>query len=240
MHVGTPHEVAEQTGIFTRHGIERIARYAFEVASQRPRRMLAQRDQVERAAALDGAVGRSRRRGRRRTIRRSSGASTTSTRWRRGWSPIPAALDVIVASNLFGDILTDIGSAISGSLGVAPGANINPDAHFPSMFEPIHGSAPGHRRQGHRQPDRRDLGRRADAVAPRPPRRSTTASWARSKGCSAGRPAERRISAGRRARRRSPKRSLSDLSFARLQASQAPGFRLQACEAPGQKPDKHL
>ena len=54
----------------------------------------------------------------------------------------PQTLDVIVASNLFGDILTDIGSAISGSLGVAPGGNINPERTTPSMFEPIHGSAP--------------------------------------------------------------------------------------------------
>ena len=54
----------------------------------------------------------------------------------------PQTLDVIVASNLFGDIITDIGSAISGSLGVAPGGNINPDRTTPSMFEPIHGSAP--------------------------------------------------------------------------------------------------
>src|SRR5260370_37932587 len=54
----------------------------------------------------------------------------------------PGTLDVIVASNLFGDILTDIGSAISGSLGIAPGANINPERQYPSMFEPIHGSAP--------------------------------------------------------------------------------------------------
>jgi tartrate dehydrogenase/decarboxylase/D-malate dehydrogenase len=54
----------------------------------------------------------------------------------------PQTLDVIVASNLFGDILTDIGSAISGSLGVGPGGNINPERTTPSMFEPIHGSAP--------------------------------------------------------------------------------------------------
>ena len=54
----------------------------------------------------------------------------------------PQTLDVLVTSNLFGDILTDIGSAISGSLGIAPGANINPARTFPSMFEPIHGSAP--------------------------------------------------------------------------------------------------
>jgi tartrate dehydrogenase/decarboxylase/D-malate dehydrogenase len=54
----------------------------------------------------------------------------------------PQTLDVIVASNLFGDILTDLGAAISGSLGIAPGANINPERRHPSMFEPIHGSAP--------------------------------------------------------------------------------------------------
>jgi tartrate dehydrogenase/decarboxylase/D-malate dehydrogenase len=60
----------------------------------------------------------------------------------------PETLDVIVASNLFGDILTDIGSAISGSLGIAPGANINPEREHPSMFEPIHGSAPDIAGQG--------------------------------------------------------------------------------------------
>src|SRR5205814_4586389 len=54
----------------------------------------------------------------------------------------PHTIDVIVASNMFGDILTDIGSAISGSLGIAPGANIDPERRHPSMFEPIHGSAP--------------------------------------------------------------------------------------------------
>jgi tartrate dehydrogenase/decarboxylase/D-malate dehydrogenase len=54
----------------------------------------------------------------------------------------PGTLDVILASNLFGDILTDIGAAVSGSLGIAPGANINPERKHPSMFEPIHGSAP--------------------------------------------------------------------------------------------------
>jgi tartrate dehydrogenase/decarboxylase/D-malate dehydrogenase len=60
----------------------------------------------------------------------------------------PHTLDVIVGSNLFGDILTDLGAAISGSLGVAPGANINPERQYPSMFEPIHGSAPDIAGQG--------------------------------------------------------------------------------------------
>jgi tartrate dehydrogenase/decarboxylase / D-malate dehydrogenase len=54
----------------------------------------------------------------------------------------PGSLDVIVASNLFGDILTDLGAAVSGSLGIAPSGNINPERKYPSMFEPIHGSAP--------------------------------------------------------------------------------------------------
>ena len=54
----------------------------------------------------------------------------------------PDTVDVMVASNIFGDILTDLGAAISGSLGIAPGANINPERRYPSMFEPIHGSAP--------------------------------------------------------------------------------------------------
>src|SRR5712691_4886016 len=54
----------------------------------------------------------------------------------------PESLDVVVASNLFGDILTDLGAAITGSLGLAPGANINPERLYPSMFEPIHGTAP--------------------------------------------------------------------------------------------------
>ena len=60
----------------------------------------------------------------------------------------PQTLDVIVASNLFGDILTDLGAAVSGSLGVAPGANLNPERRYPSMFEPIHGSAPDIAGQG--------------------------------------------------------------------------------------------
>ena len=141
LHRGTPDELAEQTGVFTRHGIERIARYAFKLAP----------------------------RGRARCWRAPRSRTRCSMRWCCGtkWSPSvakefpdveltkyhvdalcarmvthPQTLDVIVASNLFGDILTDIGSAISGSLGVAPGGNINPERTTPSMFEPIHGSAP--------------------------------------------------------------------------------------------------
>src|SRR4029453_3266540 len=66
----------------------------------------------------------------------------------------PASIDVILASNLFGDILTDLGAAVSGSLGVAPGANLNPERLFPSMFEAFHGSAPAHMRKGIANPTR--------------------------------------------------------------------------------------
>jgi tartrate dehydrogenase/decarboxylase/D-malate dehydrogenase len=139
--VGTPHEVAEQTGVFTRNGIERILRYAFELASRRPRKKLA-------SATKSNALGFS-----------MVLWDEVAEQVRQDYPAVeytkyhvdalaarmithPHTLDVIVASNMFGDILTDIGSAISGSLGIAPGANINPERGFPSMFEPVHGSAP--------------------------------------------------------------------------------------------------
>ena len=141
IHVGTPHEVAQQTGVFTRHGIERILRYGFEMARSgrascsraRPSRTRCTHSMVfwDEVAEIV-AQGLSRRRLPEVPRRRAGGAHGHA----------PADVDVIVASNLFGDILTDIGSAISGSLGIAPGANINPERKFPSMFEPIHGSAP--------------------------------------------------------------------------------------------------
>jgi tartrate dehydrogenase/decarboxylase/D-malate dehydrogenase len=134
-------EVAEQTGIFTRRGIERVARYAFELAAKRPRRRLASAtksnalqhsmvlwDEVVEAVSADyPSVATAK-------YHVDALAARMVTH--------PGTIDVIVASNLFGDILTDLGSAISGSMGVAPGANINPEREHPSMFEPIHGSAP--------------------------------------------------------------------------------------------------
>ena len=141
VHVGTPHEVAEQTGIFTRRGIERIARYAFEQAARRPRRKLAsatKSNALQHSMVLwDEAV-------------ESVAKDYPTVEWRKYHVDAlaarmvtdPGSIDVIVASNLFGDILTDLGAAVSGSLGVAPGANLNPERAHPSMFEPIHGSAP--------------------------------------------------------------------------------------------------
>jgi tartrate dehydrogenase/decarboxylase/D-malate dehydrogenase len=141
LHVGTSHELAEQTGVFTRWGIERIARYAFDLARTRPRRMLAsatKSNALQHAMVLwDEVVAEVAKDDPDVTLRKYHVDALAARMITH-----PQTLDVIVASNLFGDILTDIGSAISGSLGVAPGGNINPDRTTPSMFEPIHGSAP--------------------------------------------------------------------------------------------------
>jgi tartrate dehydrogenase/decarboxylase/D-malate dehydrogenase len=141
LHRGTPHEVAEQTGLFTRRGIERVVRYACELAMTRPRRLLASAtksnalqhsmvlwDEVVEAVARDFPA---------LTIRRYHVDALAARMVTH-----PQTLDVMVASNLFGDILTDLGAAVTGSLGVAPGANLDPTRAHPSMFEPIHGSAP--------------------------------------------------------------------------------------------------
>jgi tartrate dehydrogenase/decarboxylase/D-malate dehydrogenase len=141
IHVGTPFEAAEQTGLFTRHGIERILRYGFEVAARRPRKLIAsatKSNALRHAMVLWDEVADVVRKDYPAVEYRKYHVDAIAARM----ITHPASLDVIVCSNLFGDILTDIGSAISGSLGIAPGANINPDRTFPSMFEPIHGSAP--------------------------------------------------------------------------------------------------
>jgi tartrate dehydrogenase/decarboxylase/D-malate dehydrogenase len=141
VHRGTREEVAEQTAVFTYQGIERLARYGFELASSRPRKTVASATKSNALAysmnLWDEVV---------ETVRkdypgieyRKYHVDALAARM----VTHPQTLDVIIASNMFGDILTDIGSAISGSLGIAPGANINPERTYPSMFEPIHGSAP--------------------------------------------------------------------------------------------------
>ena len=138
---GTPREVAEQTGVFTRRGIERIVRHAFALALRRPRKMLASAtksnalqhsmvlwDEIVAAVADEYPDVRVT----------SYHVDALAARM----VSHPQTLDVIVASNLFGDILTDLGAAVSGSLGLGASGNINPERQYPSMFEPIHGSAP--------------------------------------------------------------------------------------------------
>lgn len=138
---GTPEEAAEQTGVFTRRGVERAARFAFQLAANRPRRLLAsatKSNALQHSMVLWDEV-----------VAEVATEFPTVT-WRSYHVDALAArmvthpdtLDVIFASNLFGDILSDLGAALTGSLGLAPGANLNPEREFPSMFEPIHGSAP--------------------------------------------------------------------------------------------------
>jgi len=141
VHVGTPREVAQQTGVFTRAGIERILRYGFELAMERPRKMLAsvtKSNALTHSMVLWDDVAEQVRHDYPSVEFRKYLVDAVAARM----VTHPQTLDVMVTSHLFGDILTDIGSALSGSLGIAPGANINPERTHPSMFEPIHGSAP--------------------------------------------------------------------------------------------------
>jgi tartrate dehydrogenase/decarboxylase/D-malate dehydrogenase len=142
----TPHEIAVQESIFTRRGVERIVRYGFEEAASR-------------RSLLVGAT-------------KSNGISITMPFFDEIFTEIaqeypdveaslmhadalaarlvldPARFDVIVGSNLFGDLLSEVTAAVSGAIGIAPSANLNPEGTFPSLFEPIHGSAPDIAGQG--------------------------------------------------------------------------------------------
>lgn len=140
VHQGTPHEVAIETAIFTRVGVERVLRYGFEQARRRRKRLAsctksnAQRHSMVFWDEVTAAVARDY-------------PDVEVTRYHvdalaARFVTHPESLDVVVASNLFADILTDIGAAIQGGLGFAPSANIDPTRRFPSMFEPVHGSAP--------------------------------------------------------------------------------------------------
>jgi tartrate dehydrogenase/decarboxylase/D-malate dehydrogenase len=141
LYVGTPEEIALENAVFTRRGIERIVRYGFETANRRPRRLLAsatKSNALRHSMVLwDEVVEHVARDYPDVTVRKYHVDALAARMVTH-----PQTVDVIVASNLFGDILTDLGAAISGSLGVAPGGNINPERRYPSMFEPIHGSAP--------------------------------------------------------------------------------------------------
>src|SRR5215207_10129727 len=138
---GTPHEVATQGSVNTRMGVERCVRYAFELAADRPRRHLTlvhktnvltfagdlwQRTFDEVAAEFPGVA----------TAYHHVDAATIY------FVQDPQRYDVIVTDNLFGDILTDLGGAVSGGVGLASSANLNPARTGPSLFEPVHGSAP--------------------------------------------------------------------------------------------------
>jgi tartrate dehydrogenase/decarboxylase/D-malate dehydrogenase len=141
MYEGTEREIALQETIMSKHGIDRVQKYAFEIAKSRKRKKLT-------------------------SATKSNGISITMPYWderfnanKKDYTDIetdqfhidilvarfvlnPEWFDVVVASNLFGDILSDLGPACTGTIGIAPSANINPEKKFPSLFEPVHGSAP--------------------------------------------------------------------------------------------------
>jgi tartrate dehydrogenase/decarboxylase / D-malate dehydrogenase len=138
--IGTPNEAATQTATFTKRGCDRVMRYAFELASKRKKHVT--------------------------SATKSNGILHSMPYWDARFQAIAAEypnitvdtyhidilcahfvrhpdwFDVVVASNLFGDILSDLGPAIAGSIGIAPSGNLNPEREHPSMFEPVHGSAP--------------------------------------------------------------------------------------------------
>ena len=141
MYEGTPYEAAIQQAVFTRRGCDRVMKYAFELAMKRKRKEVA-------------------------SATKSNGISISMPYWDERFAAMaknypkvktsqfhidilsahlvrnPDWFDVIVGSNLFGDILSDLGPATTGTIAIAPGVNLNPEREFPSMFEPVHGSAP--------------------------------------------------------------------------------------------------
>ena len=141
VHEGTELEMVVQETVFTRKGVDRIMRYAFELARSRPRKHLSS------ATKSNGIIhtmpywderfrAMSRQFPEVRTDQFHIDILTANFVQHPDW------FDVVVGSNLFGDILSDLGPAIAGSIGIAASANLNPEKEFPSMFEPVHGSAP--------------------------------------------------------------------------------------------------
>ncbi|WP_017580677.1 3-isopropylmalate dehydrogenase [Nocardiopsis valliformis] len=148
---GTPHEIATQDSVNTRFGVERVVRFAFEKAAVRPRQKLTlvHKDNV---LTFAGELWQ-------RTVK-EVGAEYPQVSVdychvdaaAMFFVNQPGRFDVVVTDNLFGDIITDIGAAITGGIGLAASGNINPDNTFPSMFEPVHGSAPDIAGQGKADP----------------------------------------------------------------------------------------
>ena len=143
---GQSDEFALQTAVFTRRGIERVARYAFgQAASRRAKVASATKSNALQYSAVlwDEVVAE--------VASEHPGVELTSYHvdaLAARFVTAPDTLDVVVASNLFGDILTDLGGALQGSLGLPASANLDPERRYPSMFEPVHGSAPGRAGQG--------------------------------------------------------------------------------------------
>jgi len=141
MYAGTDREFVIQEAVFSRHGADRVLRYAYELANARPRKSLTVATKSNGIAlsmpwwdARADAVGKSYP----GVKVEKHHIDILSARFVLQ----PDRFDVVVATNLFGDILSDLGPACTGTIGIAPSANLNPDRAFPSLFEPVHGSAP--------------------------------------------------------------------------------------------------
>ncbi len=141
MFEGTERETVLQEAIFTRKGVDRILKFAFDLAQSRPKKHLT-------SATKSNGIAISMPYWDERVEVMAKGFP--EVRWDKYHIDIltarfvlsPERFDVVVASNLFGDILSDLGPACTGTIGIAPSANLNPDRTFPSLFEPVHGSAP--------------------------------------------------------------------------------------------------
>ena len=147
---GMPQEMAIQESIFTRFGMERAMNYAIDLAEQRKGELASATKSngiIHTMPFWDETL---------RNLAKDHPNLTVSEYHIDALAALfvldPARFDVVVASNLFGDILTDLGAAIIGSIGIAPSANLNPEGKFPSMFEPVHGSAPDIAGQGKANP----------------------------------------------------------------------------------------
>jgi tartrate dehydrogenase/decarboxylase/D-malate dehydrogenase len=138
--VNTPNEVALQTAVHTRRGVERILRFSFELARTRRRRLaMITKSNAQRYAYVlwDRVLLEIAPEFKDVAVEKLHIDAATLELVRR-----PHTFDVVVGSNLFGDILSDLTGGITGSLGLNPSANLNPERRFPSLFEPVHGSAP--------------------------------------------------------------------------------------------------
>jgi tartrate dehydrogenase/decarboxylase / D-malate dehydrogenase len=150
VHTGTPHEVAVEAPVFTRMAVERAARYALELARERSGSLISvTKSNASRYAYVmwDEVVSEVARGYPQVTVQRMHVDAMAARMVLR-----PDTIDVVVASNLFADILTDLGAALQGSLGLAASANLDPTQAHPSLFEPVHGSAPDIAGQGRANP----------------------------------------------------------------------------------------
>lgn len=141
LYAGTEHELATQQAVFTRRGCDRIMRYAFELAQKHGRK------KVTSATKSNGIIHSMPYWDERFEAMAQNYPDLETDKYHidiltANFVLHPDWFDVVVGSNLFGDILSDLGPAVAGSIGIAPSANINPDRTGPSMFEPVHGSAP--------------------------------------------------------------------------------------------------